>query len=332
MNMPRAPHADGRPTPTSALSLDELLTFPGGLDGTPYTPLDRLGWGMWTEVLACDGPAAEDVVVKVVRPGCVLPEEAAVRLRQEAALLARVDHPSVVAVHDTGETEDGRPYFVMPRLFGETALGRLRRRGCPLRPGRAVRVLMDVLDGLAALHAAGIIHRDVKPSNVFHADAVDARGRRSERAVLLDLSVAHGGEDDPSWSAGSVVGTPRYLAPEQIRAEAVDGRTDVYAAGLLAFELMAGRGPFDAVSTRSLFVAHLEAEPHPLSDFAEVSPGLEAVIATALEKRPERRFPSAGAFRTALLGAAGIDPRPRPTEEPAYVLGSLRGAFLRGAA
>jgi serine/threonine protein kinase len=308
MNAPRSLAAIVRPTPTCAPSLN--LPTPGGLDGTPFTPTERLGWGMLTEVLACDGPDGEEVALKVVRPGCLDPREATTRLLQEAEILGRIAHPSVVALRSVGQTQDGRAYLVMPRLYGETALERLRRKGAPQRLGRAVRTVVEVLDGLSAAHAAGVVHRDVKPSNVFHADVVDGRGRRSERAILLDFSVAY--ERSSARSTTShVLGTPRYLAPEQILSGALDARTDVYGAGLLAFELLTGRGPFDATSTRALLAAHLEARPRPVSAFAEVPPELDAVIGIALEKRPDRRFPTAAAFRSALLGAAGLGTKAR---------------------
>lgn len=314
MNAPRSLVAPPSPTPTPPLA----APTPGGLEGTPFTPTERLGWGMLTEVLACDGPGGEEVAVKVVRPGCLDPHEATTRLLQEAEILGRIEHPSVVPLRAVGHTRDGRAYLVMPRLQGETALDRLRRRGPALHPGSAVRVLLDVLGGLAAAHAAGFVHRDVKPSNVFHAARVDGRGRRSERAVLLDFSVAYDHAAATRSTAGHVLGTPRYLAPEQILSGAIDARTDVYGAGLLAFELLTGRGPFDATSTRALLAAHLEARPHPVSAFAEVPAELDAVLAIALEKRPDRRFPSADAFRSALLSAVGS--------------GQASSAPLRGAA
>ncbi len=129
MNAPRSLAAIVRPTPTCAPSLN--LPTPGGLDGTPFTPTERLGWGMLTEVLACDGPDGEEVALKVVRPGCLDPREATTRLLQEAEILGRIAHPSVVALRSVGQTQDGRAYLVMPRLYGETALERLRRKGAP---------------------------------------------------------------------------------------------------------------------------------------------------------------------------------------------------------
>lgn len=303
MNAPRSLAAIARPSPTYAPY--PTPEAPGGLQGTPFTPTERLGWGMLTEVLACDGSGGEEVAVKVVRPGCVVLEEANGRLLQEAEILERIAHPSVVALRAVGHTRDGRAYLVMPRLYGETALGRLRRLRAGLPPGHAVRVVAEVLDGLAAAHAAGFVHRDVKPGNVVHASEVDARGRRSERAVLLDFSVAYDRAAARSTTR-HVLGTPRYLAPEQILSGAIDARTDVYGAGLLAFELLTGRGPFDATDTRALLAAQLEVRPRPVSAFVDVPAELDAVIGIALEKRPDRRFPTAEIFRAALLEGVGL--------------------------
>jgi eukaryotic-like serine/threonine-protein kinase len=272
--------------------------------GTRYRAVGLLGVGASSEVYEARGPDGELCAVKVLRSMYEGPCEAAFRLAQEGAALAALDHPNIVKVTAAGATFDGRPYFVMERLVGETLRQRLDREG-KLAPLRACELALGVLDALDAAHRAGIVHRDVKPSNIF----LHRPGGRAvdERPVLLDFGIAklEGAGACPT-TGGHVLGTPRYLAPEQILAGRVDARTDVYSVGLVLFEAIAGRspyGPTDALNalnaTESMY-AHLTAKPHPIRRFARVSSGLERVLARALRKEPDRRWPSAGAFAVAL--------------------------------
>src|SRR5262249_15654191 len=153
--------------------------------------------------------------------------DAVFRLEQEGRALAALDHPSLMPVLDVGRTAAGRPFFVMPYIEGQTARHRLLRRG-PFVPASACTIMVEILEGLDAAHRAGVIHRDVKPANVFlprHAPIGRAR-----RCMVLDFGVAKVASalDGPTTSS-MVIGTPRYLAPEQILSGAVDARTDVYA-------------------------------------------------------------------------------------------------------
>lgn len=218
----------------------------------------------------------------------------AARLRREALALGRVRHPNLVEVVDLGVTGDGRPYFVMELLAGRDLRAELSRRG-PLPPLEALALLEQSLAGLGAAHAAGIVHRDVKPENLFLTDGGALK--------VLDFGVAKLCEGEGSsyrTAADAVVGTPRSMAPEQCARGPVDARADLYAAGLLLYELVAGRGPFDELRGQpdALRYAHCDRPPPPPSRFAPhpLPPEVERLILRALEKSPARRFQSAEAM------------------------------------
>jgi serine/threonine protein kinase len=271
------------------------------LPGTGYRALRRLGGGSTSEVYEAVGPRRARCAVKVLRSVFADRPEAVFRLEQEGHALAMLDHPSLVRVLDVGTTATGRPYFAMPLLSGETVRERLRRSG-PLDPIEACSIVGDVLEGLDAAHRAGVVHRDVKPGNVFLP--AGAPGRARPRSILLDFGVAKLlAADGRATTAAAIVGTPRYLAPEQILGGAVDARTDVYAAGLTLFEMIAGRGPFDAAGPIDLMRAHLEDTARRLRDFAPVSADLDHAVARAVAKAPQRRWPSARAFAAVLSRA-----------------------------
>jgi serine/threonine-protein kinase len=267
------------------------------LPGTGYRALRRLGGGSTAEVFEARGPGLPRCAVKVLRSAFADTPDAVFRLEQEAWALAALDHPGLLPVLDAGTTATGRPYFVMPLLSGETVRDRLARQG-PMEPVEACAILVEVLDALDAAHRAGVIHRDVKPGNVFLRRPATGSGRR---ALLLDFGIAKlpGGRGrfttDPR-----IVGTPRYLSPEQILGGEVDGRTDVYAAGLTLFEMIAGRWPFDAEGPLEPMRAHLEDTPLRLRALSPVSVELDHAVARALAKAPSRRWPSARAFAAVL--------------------------------
>ncbi len=250
------------------------------------------------------------------------------RLRQEWRALARLEHPCIVNVTDAGTSATGVPFYVMERLDGETLSDRLRRERRLPAP-EALMVAAGVLDGLSAAHEIGIVHRDVKPPNIF----VLAGGG----VKLLDFGIAKiaSSSAEVITARGVAIGTPRYMSPEQARGERVDGRADLYAAGLILFEMIAGRGPFDDVSdANQLVLAHLSKAPPRLASLAEgVPPELDQIVASLLEKDPRSRPPSARRVSEALrqialrLGAVpparasypphGSVPPARPSGPPA---------------
>jgi serine/threonine-protein kinase len=285
---------------TTARSDSRILHDP--LPGTGYRALRRLSGGPVSEVWVAVGPDRVRRAVKVLRSFFVDTPEAVFRLEQEGAALAALGHRNLVPVLDVGTTLAGRPFFVMPLLEGETVRERLRRRG-PMAPAVACAIVADALAGLDAAHLAGVVHRDVKPENLFLPERKP--GAPLRRCVVLDFGIAKVLGAPTGRTTGSrVLGTPRYLAPEQILGGRVDARTDVYAAGITLFEMIAGRGPFDAERDVDLMRAHLDATPRGLRELAGVSSELAHVVARALARSPARRWPSARAFAAVLERAA----------------------------
>ncbi|AUX34765.1 MULTISPECIES: serine/threonine-protein kinase [Sorangium] len=264
-----------------------------------FSVLGPLGRGGFSDVWAAErdddgAPAA----IKVARQAAASLRE---RFRREAALLERVGVPHVAQLYAQGELADGRPYLAMERLFGRTLADELAALRAPLDPDRAAGRADAILAVLEAAHARGVVHRDLKPENLFLL-------RSSGRAVLLDLGLAKlaQGDDQPASSvratrAGDVVGTPEYMAPEQLRGDAarIDARADIYAFGVILFELLTLRPPFvgneDAVEH-----GHLALRPPRPSDLADVPEGLEELTLACLAKDPSRRPDSAAALRRTL--------------------------------
>jgi len=251
------------------------------------------------------------------------------RLRQEWRALARLEHPCIVNVTDAGTSDNGVPFYVMERLEGETLSERLRRQQRLPAP-EALLVAAGVLDGLSAAHEIGIVHRDVKPPNII----VLAGGG----VKLLDFGIAKiaSSSAEVITARGVAIGTPRYMSPEQARGERVDGRADLYAAGLIVFEMLAGRGPFDDVAdANQLLLAHLSRPAPRLATLVpDLPPELDQIVASLLEKDPRARPPAARRVAEALrqlavrLGAvvspagASYPPPPRGSTPPARPSGA----------
>jgi serine/threonine-protein kinase len=281
------------------------------------------------EVLAAEHVAlGKRVVVKILRRTLVDRPDHVDRMRLEAQALARLTHPNIVAVHDYGRTQDGRPFMVMEQLVGRTLRAELKERG-RLPPEEAVGLVQQALAGLGAAHAVGLVHRDVKLDNLFLCGAPG--GPRTLK--VLDFGIAKVLPEARSAASpaplafpteeGVALGTPRFFAPEQARGEEVDARTDVYSTGLVLYALLAGRGPFDHLhAIYDLALAQAEEVPDPPSKVAGVAlpPALERAVLRAIAKQPGDRFSSAAAFSEALGAALAEDAAdetvPMPRLEP----------------
>src|SRR3989442_724784 len=239
--------------------------------------------GMGTVFLARQRALDRLVAVKIIRPE-LYTAQAAERFRQEAQTLASFSHPNIVPIHDADEAE-GMPYYVMDFLVGETVADGLVRG--PLPPARALKLGRDLLDALEAAHRRGVVHRDVKPANVFLV---------GERAVLVDFGIAKRqatagrGADDalPVTQPGTVIGTLDYMPPEQAAGDEVTERTDLYAAGMVIYEAFTGRHWFEAQREGSHRV------------WQGVPGDVARVLRLALERDPADRWPDAASFRHAL--------------------------------
>jgi len=242
--------------------------------------------------------------VKLIRPSLSQKPRVLARFELEVRSTARLSHWNTVEVYDYGRTEDGTFYYVMEYLPG-LSLQQLVERHGPLPPGRIIYLLCQACDALREAHQAGLIHRDLKPPNVFAA----YRGARYDVAKLLDFGLvkATKEEDSPILTReGTVTGSPLYMAPEQImRTHAADRRTDIYALGAIAYFLLTGRPPFLGDDSMAVMVAHARDPVVPPSRLREgVPPDLEMVVLRCLEKKPEDRYQDAESLARTLSACA----------------------------
>jgi hypothetical protein len=273
--------------------------------------------GMGSVFLAREPALKRTVAVKVLAPELAASPEARARFEREAQAVAVMSHPNVVAVHSVGELADGTPWFAMQYVAGRSLATRLAEDG-PLSVAETRKIIGEVASALAAAHAKGIIHRDIKPANILNDE-------ESGRALVSDFGIAavtppEGDADTRLTKTGMIVGTPQYMSPEQLLAEPLSEKTDTYALGLVGYELLVGKGPFDATTPHELIAAHLRDVPRRLSDLREdVDAETESLIASCLEKDPAKR-PTAAALAQRLSPGAGA-----PLEWPPPGLERLRG-------
>jgi serine/threonine-protein kinase len=281
------------------------------LRGTPYRTVRRLGEGAYGLVVEAEQVVLRrTVVIKLLLRVHAERDNSEDRLRLEAQAIAALAPltPHVVSVLDFGRTPDGRPYIVMERLSGRSLKEELAERGA-LPPAEAVAIAAQMLDGLAAAHDAGILHRDIKPDNVYLS--VSHSGVRTVK--LIDFGLAkivrdprRGAGPAPLVKAtdeGVMLGTPRYFAPEQARGEPTSASADLYSVGVVLYKMLAGHDPFQhCTNVYDLVVAHLSEAPRPPSETAPnfVPAALDAAVLKALAKHPADRHADARAFRAAI--------------------------------
>ena len=248
--------------------------------------------GMARVYLAEDTRTKEPVAVKILNHDVSRDRVSRERFLREIEVAASLGHPNVVQVLDAGERADGAPYIVLEFLHGES-LGDLLRRDEMVEPAFAVPLLAEAASALAAAHRAGIVHRDVKPDNLF---LVGERGAPYTLKVV-DFGMAKLQAVSSLSQTGMTLGTLSYIAPEQALADPIDARTDVYGLGVVMFRMLTGRLPFDVPDDAALVAHHLfVAPPRPSSLRSGLDPRIEAVILTALRKRPENRYPTMAAL------------------------------------
>jgi serine/threonine-protein kinase len=259
---------------------------------------ETLGYGGMSEVhRGRDVRLGRDVAVKVLRADLARDPQFQHRFRREAQNAAALNHPAIVAVYDTGETQSEYgplPYIVMEFVDGRTLRDIVKTEG-PLDQQRAMETMADVCAALDFSHRNGIIHRDVKPANIMINNAGAVK--------VMDFGIARALSDGQGVTqTAAVVGTAQYLSPEQARGELVDARSDVYAAGCVLYELIAGDPPFTGDSPVAVAYQHVREDPLPPSHLnPEISPALDAVVLKAMSKNPANRYQSAAEMRSDLV-------------------------------
>ena len=272
-----------------------------------YRILERLGSGaMGVVYQAVDLKLDRTVALKFLAGQRGASEEERRRFLREAKAASALDHPNICTTYEIGETEDGALFIAMAFCEGETLRERLGRG--PLDVPQAVDIAGQIAAGLARAHERGIVHRDVKPGNVMISPAGQVK--------LVDFGVARLADQSRLTRAGTAVGTAAYMSPEQFQGEPADPRADVWAVGVVIYEMIAGRPPFGGAGERELVREILACSPRPLSSCrAGVPAALERVVERALEKRPEDRYASMEAMRADLREVAGA-PAPEADDEP----------------
>jgi serine/threonine-protein kinase len=289
-----------------ASSSDPLTTLAGQTLDRRYRVGKRLGEGGMSYVYRAEEiETGRQVAVKILLPRLSRDPASVERLRREATIATRLDHPNVCPILRLGETGDRLIYLVMPFLDGEPLSEHETRRG-PFPVNEGVSLLVQICQGLQHAHELQIIHRDLKPENVM---LVPQQGEPQEyRAVVMDFGLAKerraGAEVAKLTATGIVLGTPEFMSPEQIRGKPLDGRSDVYALGVLAFELFTGQLPFPGKSAQETMIARLRGTPAKLRDVRpELPVKLEAVLLKALAIDPAERFGSMSEMAHALDAA-----------------------------
>jgi serine/threonine-protein kinase len=260
------------------------------IDGR-YRVVKKLGSGGMADVYcAVDEQLGRQVALKLLYRHFAADDQFVERFRREASSAAGLQHPNIVGIYDRGEW-DGTYYIAMEFIEGRTLKDVIRERG-PAPPDAAVDIVLQVLRAARFAHKRGIVHRDIKPHNVL----IDDEGR----VKVTDFGIARAGASDMT-ETGLIMGTSQYLSPEQAQGRPVDARSDLYSIGIVLYELLTGRVPFDAESAVAVALKQVSEEPVPPRQLnPEVSPALDAVVLRAMEKDPARRFADADEFIAAL--------------------------------
>src|SRR4051812_41633949 len=310
--------AGGTPAPVEVNLAGEVL------DGR-YKIQKKVGEGGMSFVyLATDVATNQRYAIKVLSSALSQDDTAMARLKREASLGMRLEHPNICHIIRLGETETGLVYVVMPFVDGEILSDRNQRMGT-LPVDLTVQLVRDISEGLHFAHQLRIVHRDLKPENIMVTRASDG----TERAVVMDFGLAKerrvGAEIQKLTSTGTILGTPEFMSPEQLRGKPLDPRTDVYSLSLMTFEMLTGKLPFIGRTQQETMIARLRSDPIPLRQMRpelNLPEGLEKAINKALSRDPDGRYPTSLEFASALENAM----RPsQPKAEGGGLMGRLFG-------
>jgi serine/threonine protein kinase len=323
-------------TPSSSTTQIRMAVKPKASTGDPaktlrdqvldsrYKVVKKLGEGGMSYVYeAEDISTREHVAVKIMTPKLAQDKTAADRLRREAGLAMRLKHPNVCPIMRLGETAEGLIYLVMPMLRGELLSDKEVREGAiPLAVG--VPIMNQVCAGLHYAHEMQIVHRDLKPENIF----VEPQPDGTLRAVVMDFGLAKERRAEPGMAkltaTGIILGTPEFMSPEQIRGKPLDGRSDIYALGLVAFEMFTTKLPFEGKTAQDMMIARLRGQPTPLRRARpdlNFPPPFEKALMKAIETEPADRYQSA------LDLAKALEESVSGGGSSGGVMGKLKGMF-----
>ena len=304
----------------------------GTLVADRYRITSKLGeGGMGVVYLAVHEALRKQVAMKLLATSGRIDREAVARFEREAIAAANLKHPNIAEATDFGRLPDGALYLVMEYVEGTTLRKVLRDKG-KLAPERALGILQQVAAALATAHASEVVHRDLKPENVIVRSVAGATGAAADHVKVIDFGIAKirnatfGGGATGLTKAGTVFGTPEYMAPEQVMGQVADARADQYALGVLAFELLTGKAPFKSDDVGQLMMMHVGAPvPSTRDRVPSLAPEVDAVVTKMLAKMPDERFRSVGEAMAAmaaafagkapqsLAAAASVDPPSHPT-------------------
>jgi serine/threonine-protein kinase len=251
------------------------------------------------------------------------------RFKREIRVAARLQHPHILSILDSGETPGGQLWFTMPFVEGENAYERLEREK-QFAPGEALRIATATASALAYAHEQGVVHRDIKPDNIMLA---------GDQVLVADFGVARAASEvaEKLTATGMIVGTPTYMSPEQASGDkAIDGRADIFALGCVLYEMLAGEPPFKGPNPQATLMRRFMGPPRPLRPMVHIPEHVEAAIVRSLAKDPAERFATASEFADALAGlgtaAASGSGTPAAAGAPASAQGSTPAAGKRGCA
>ncbi len=305
--------------PAAVVPPDELRTHVERALAASYELEREMGrGGMGIVYRARDRRLKRPVAVKILPPELAFRSEIRSRFLREAETAAQLSHPNIVPIYSVDEA-DGIVYFVMACIDGENLGKRIHDRG-PLPIPDCRRILAETADALAYAHTRGVVHRDIKPDNIL----LDCNG---DRAMVTDFGIARAvieGSDARLTATGMAIGTPAYMSPEQAAGDReVDGRSDLYALGVVGYQMLAGELPFQASSTPALLVKHLSEKPVPVEQRRpDVPRDLADAVMRLLEKNPDDRFATAGELEAALRGRGSVAPASFATTQAPLPLGS----------
>ena len=275
-----------------------------------FRVLEKIGSGGMGAVYKAEQPEMRRfVAIKILHSRYLTRKDLVSRFKREARAMSHLSHPNTARVFLYGQLDDGACYFVMEYLEGRNLAQTVRKEG-PMEPMRALNVMIQACGALEEAHRAGIVHRDLKPENIF----LTQQGGITDFPKLLDFGLAKVSERQMRPGSliltqeGMVFGTPEFMSPEQARGETLDGRSDIYSLGVILYELVTGKLPFDAAQPMEFIQRHIKEPPIPLAERTpdiNFPPGLEAALMKALAKKPDERFASAAEFANALKMVAG---------------------------